>query len=216
MNYRIPNEKHLKNKFLIQKLANDFELLDVWEYPVCFKKTENDSLYKFRKFAIEPTLKNAFNFSLTGILFSFRAMIGKLFRLDKNVNKLPIPDCKEVSLAERMDVKEKSKHSSELNIDIRTDNFLDFRTVYSFENETANEISNATEHTIMHYAWVEGENGCNKVQMATYIKHRNKIGNIYIKLISPFRHKIVYPYLFNEYVKKWSKYKQRTHNKGYT
>lgn len=216
MNYKVPNEIHLKNVLVIQKLANDFELLDVWEFPICFKETENDSLYKFRKYAIEPTLKNAFNFSLPGLLFSFRAIIGKLLGLDNNVNKLPIPNSKEISLAERMTENEKSKHSSKLDIDIRTDNFLDFRTVYSFEYETANEISNATEHTIMHYAWVKGENGCSKVQMATYIKHRNRIGNFYIKLISPFRHKIVYPYLFNQYVKRWNKYKQRTHNNVYS
>lgn len=205
--YRVPNEAHLKNDWLVQKLAPDFELLDVWEYPICFKTDEGDTLYKFRKHAIEPTLKNAFNFSITGALFSFRAIIGKIFRLDNDVNKLPIPDCEEISLAERMNEAEKSLHSSKLNIDIRTDNFFDFRTVYSLENETVNEISNATEHTLMHYAWVRSENNCYKVQMATYIKHRNRIGSFYIKLISPFRHWIVYPYLFTGYVTCWNEYK---------
>ncbi len=61
--YKIPNERPIKNKWIIQKLVSDFELLDVWEYPVCFKASENNSLYRFRK--------NAFNFSITGIFFSF-------------------------------------------------------------------------------------------------------------------------------------------------
>lgn len=205
--YKVPNETHLKNDWLVQKLAPDFELLDVWEYPICFKTDEGDTLYKFRKYAIEPTLKNAFNFSITGALFYFRAIIGKIFRLDKDVNKLPIPDCKEISLAERMNETEKSQHSSKLDIEIRTDKFLDFRTVYSLEDETVNEISNATEHTLMHYAWVKSENNCYKIQMATYIKHRNRMGAFYIKLISPFRYWIVYPYLFTGYIRCWNEYK---------
>lgn len=207
MNYRVPNKKHLENKFIIQDLAKDFELLDVWEYPICFKKAENDSLYKFRKIAIEPTLKNVFNFTPTGILFSFRTLVGKIFGLDKNVNKLPIPDCKEISFAERLSKEQKEMHSSELNIDLRTDNYFDFQTVYSMENETINEISNATEHTLMHYGWIKTENDCYKVQMASYIKHRNKYGNLYIWLIKPFKYWIVYPYLFNGYVKKWNDFK---------
>lgn len=205
--YRVSNEAHLKNEWLVQKLAPDFELLDVWEYPICFKTNEDDTLYRFRKHAIEPTLKNAFNFSITGALFYFRGVVGRVFRLDENVNKLPIPDCKEISLAERMDKTEKSQHSSNRNIDIRTEIFFDFRTVYSLENETVNEISNATEHTLMHYAWMKSENNCYKVQMASYVKHRNRMGSFYIKLISPFRHWIVYPYLFNEYIRRWEKYK---------
>jgi hypothetical protein len=207
MNYRVPNIKHLENKFIIQDLAKDFELLDVWEYPLCFKTAENDSLYKFRKIAIEPTLKNVFNFSPTGILFSFRAIIGKIFGLDKNVNELPIPNCKEISFAERLTESQKEKHSQKLNIDLRTENYFDFRTVYSMENETVNEISNATEHTLMHYGWIKTNNDCYKVQMASYIKHRNKFGTLYIWLIKPFKYWIVYPYLFNGYVKKWNEYK---------
>lgn len=208
MNFRVPNQKHFDNKLFIQKIASDFELLDVWEYPICFQET--DDLFKFRKYAIEPTLKNAFNLSISGLLFSFRALIGKILNLDKNVNKLPIPNCTETSLTERMTEEERLKHLPELDIDLQTDNFLNFRTVYSFKTETAHELSNATEHTIMHYAWIKGIDGCNKIQMASYIKHRNKMGKFYIALISPFRHLIVYPYLFKEYVKRWNEYKLTT------
>ncbi len=209
MNYQIQNIKHNTNAWYVQKLAYDFELLDVWEFPICFKISENDSLYKFRKIAIEPTFKNAFNNSITGLLFKFRAVIGKLFNIDKNVNKLPIPDSLEFNLTDRMTDAEKLNHSSKLNIDIRTDNYLDFKTVYSFENETLNEISNASEHALMHYSWIEKEDGCFKIQMASYVKHRSKFGSFYIKLIDPFKRKIVYPYLFNEFIKRWKEYKSQ-------
>ncbi len=215
MNYRVPNIKHFENEFIIQDLAKDFELLDVWEYPICFKTTEKDSLYKFRKIAIEPTLKNVFNFTPTGLLFYFRALVGKVFSLDKNVNELPIPDCNEISFSERLTDTQKEKHSSELNINLRTENYFDFRTVYSMENETINEISNATEHTLMHYGWIKTNNKCYKVQMASYVKHRTKYGKFYIWLIKPFKYWIVYPYLFNGYVKKWNEYKNNERTTRY-
>ena len=205
--YKVPNERHLKDKWIIQKLASDFELLDVWEYPICFKASESDSLFKFRKYAVEPTLKNAFNFSLTGLLFSLRSIIGKVFRLDKNVNNIPIPNCNEKSLAERMSEKERFLHSSELDIDLRTDNYFDFQTVYSMKNETINEIANATEHSLMHYSWKQQNEDCYIVRMASYVKHRNKYGKYYIWLIKPFKYWIVYPYLFDEYVRRWNEYK---------
>jgi len=189
------------------RLASDFELLDVWEYPICFKASENDSLYRFRKYAVEPTLKNAFNSSITGLLFSFRAIIGKIFKIDKNVNNLPIPNCSEKSLAERMSEKEKKLHSSEFDIDLRTDNYFDFQTVYSMKNETINEIANSTEHTLMHYSWKRQSEDCYIVRMASYVKHRNKYGKYYIWLIKPFKYWIVYPYLFDEYVRRWNEYK---------
>lgn len=207
MNYQIQNIEHIKNEWYVQKLAYDFELLDVWEFPFCFKVSENDSLYTFRKVAIEPTFKNVFNTSITGWLFKFRAFVGNVFRIDGNVNKLPIPNSKEFNLVDRMSDTEGLKHSDKHNIDIRTDNYLDFRTVYSFENETLNEISNASEHALMHYSWVKKEDGCFKIQMASYVKHRSKLGPFYIKLIDPFKRKIVYPYLFDEFMRRWKEYK---------
>jgi len=208
MDYRIPNKKHIKNEFYVRKLVFDFELLDAWEFPICFNPTEKDTLYKFRKNAIEPTFKNVFDNSTTGLLFKFRALIGRLFKIDENVNKLPVPDSKEFYLTDRMTTAEKSNHSTELDIDIRTNNYLDFKTVYSFENETLNEISNASEHALMHYSWVKVEDDCYKIQMASYVKYRSKYGSFYIKLIEPFKHKIIYPRLFDEFVRRWDEYKR--------
>lgn len=208
MKYRIPNSEHIKNKCYVQKLAFDFELLDAWEFPICFNTLEKDTLYKFRKIAIEPTFKNAFNNSVTGRLFKFRALIGKMFRIDKNVNKMPIPDSKEFNLTDRMTITEKANHSPELDIDIRTDNYLDFKTVYSFKNETLNEIANASEHALMHYSWIKKDD-CYRIQMASYVKHRSKMSPLYIKLIEPFKRKIVYPYLFGEFVRRWNEYKSQ-------
>ncbi len=212
MNYQIQNIEHVKNECYVQNLTFDFKLLDVWEFPICFLESENDSLYKFRKIAIEPTFKNAFNNSITGLLFKFRAIVGHLFKIDENVNKLPIPDSLEFNLTDRMTEADKKNHSSQFNIDIRTNNYLDFKTVYSFENETLNEISNASEHALMHYSWIKKDDGY-RIQMASYIKHRSKYGPFYIKLIEPFKRKIVYPYLFDEFVRRWHEFKLQDNSK---
>jgi hypothetical protein len=209
-NFQVLNSKHFENEWLVQKLANDFLLEDVWELPIRFNSAENDSLYVFRKNAVEPVIKDILNTTLTGYLFRFRGLIGDLFGIDKRVNGLPIPGCREVSLAERITRVDKQKHKNELNIDMQRDNYLNFRTVYSFEDETLNELSNATEHSLMHWAWILEKDNIYKVQMAVMVKHRNWIGKIYMNLIRPFRHRIVYPYVLTEIVRRWNLYKRET------
>lgn len=208
-NYQIPNYKHYENKWFVQTIASDFMLEDVWELPIRFNKAENDSLYVFRKNAIEPMIKGLFNSTLSGMLFRLRGVLGGLSGIDKKINELPIPGCKESSLAERMTSIEKQKHRSDLDVDLQADNYLRFQTVYSFEDETLDELSNSTEHSLMHWAWVQEKDDIYKIQMGVMVKHRNWVGKIYMILIRPFRHNIVYPYVFSESIRLWNLYKQR-------
>jgi hypothetical protein len=209
VNYRIPNFKHYENEWFVQKIAGDFLLEDVWELPLRFNKAENDSLHVFRKNAVEPMIKGLFNSTLSGMLFRLRGVLGGLWGIDKKINELPIPGCRESSLAERMAAIDRHKHKSNLDIDLQTDTYLDFQTVYSFEDETLDELSNSTEHSLMHWAWVKEKGDIYKVQMAVLVKHRNRFGEIYMKLIRPFRHNIVYPYVFGESIRLWNVYKRR-------
>jgi hypothetical protein len=206
MSFQIPNSTHLRNDWYVQSIAHDFKLLDVWEFPICFKRSENDTLYKFRKIAVEPTFKDLFNNNFVGLLFKFRGLIGKLFLIDKDVNQLPIPYSQEF-LTDRISKEKWKRHSDELNIDIRTNNYLDFKSVYSFEDETLNEISNKSEHALMHYSWIKIDDTHYKIQMASYVKHRSKLGPLYIKLIDPFKRKLVYPYIFNQFASRWYQHK---------
>ena len=214
-NYQIANSKHYENKWVLQRLASDFILEDVWELPIRFNKAENDSLYRYRKNAIEPMIKDLFNSTLSGSLFRFRGLLGDFFGIDNSVNRLPIPGCEEVSLAERMTAEDKLKHNPKWNIDIETDNYLSFRTIYCFEDETLNELSNSTEHSLMHWSWIHDKDDMYKVQMAVMVKHRNWVGNIYMKTIRPFRHWIVYPHVFKESMRLWNQYKAKGINNNY-
>ena len=154
-------------------------------------------------------IKGLFNSTLPGMLFRLRGVLGRLARIDGKINKLPIPGCRESSLAERMTAKDRHKHKSDLDVDLRADSYLSFQTVYSFEDETLDELSNSTEHSLMHWAWVQEKGDIYKVQMAVLVKHRNWFGKIYMKLIRPFRHIIVYPHVFGESIRLWNTYKHQ-------
>ncbi len=211
-NFRIPDEHHWENQWVVQKLAHDFILEDVWEYPIRFCEPEGDSLYAFRKHAVQPMIKSLLTSpTVSGSLFRLRKVIGCIFGIDRHVNKLPIPGCKESSLYARMNGEEKHRHNPAMSIDIESDNYLSFHSVYAFTDETLDELSNSTEHSLMHYAWIANTDGTHKVQMAVYVKHRNTAGKVYMELIKPFRHNIVYPYLFDEAIKKWNVYKAGVH-----
>ena len=188
-NYRIPNERHRENVWRVQKLAQDFLIEDIWEYPIRFYESEGDSLHAFRKQAVEPMIKSLLTSpTISGSLFRFRELFGSVFGVDRQVNRLPVPGCKEISLYDRMDVEEKRRHNPALRIDMESDNYLSFRSVYAFPEETLDELSNLTEHSLMHYAWLKNSDSAHKVQMAVYVKHRNAAGKVYMDLIKPFRH----------------------------
>ena len=121
-NYRIPNFKHYENTWLVQKIASDFLLEDVWELPLRFNKAENDSLHVFRKNSVEPMIKGLFNTTLSGMLFRLRGVLGGLSGIDKKINELPIPGCRESSLAERISTIDRHKHKCGLDVDLQANN----------------------------------------------------------------------------------------------
>ena len=52
-------------------------------------------------------------------------------------------------------------------------------------------------------AWVEDDEGSHRPQMAVYVKARGVLGGLYMKLIGPFRHWIVYPALMRQIRRAW-------------
>lgn len=208
--FRIPEQCHLDHPWVVQRLAHDFVIEDVWEFPLRFKEVEGDSLYAFRKHAVEPMIQSLLTSpTVSGSLFRLRKVFGSVFGIDRQVNRLPVPGCKEISLNERLSPEERERHQPSLCIDIESDNYLSFHGVYAFPEETLDELSNLTEHSLMHYAWIRLPNDTCKVQMAVYVKHRNLAGKVYMDIIKPFRHFVVYPYLFEDAIQKWNGYKKR-------
>ena len=69
----------------------------------------------------------------------------------------------------------------------------EFRAVYLFEKESLIEISNKTIFALIHHCKVDDEK---KIKMDIYIKSRGFFSRLYMAIIRPFRHLLVYPAWF--------------------
>ncbi|MEO7424747.1 MAG: DUF2867 domain-containing protein [Fibrobacteria bacterium] len=203
MGFISPATTHTGFNWRVRSLASDFLLEDTWEFPYEFGAEDGVDLHLFQKYAIEPTMKSLYDGSLTGMLFSARKVFGAWFRIDDNLNTLPIPGCRETSLRDRLQESDLGKDRPERAMDISTRDYMHFRPVYTFADETLHEISNSTEHALMHYAWSPSGAGKWKVRLAVYVKHRTAFGAFYMGIIRPFRHYIVYPHIFRKCMENW-------------
>ena len=184
-------------------MASDFKLEDTWEFPYEFGAGDGVDLHVFQKRAIEPMMKGIYDCSVTGLLFMVRKVFGALFRIDTNLNNFPIPGCREKSLRERLQESDLEKDTPERAMDISTQDYMSFLPVYTFADETLHELSNSTEHALMHYAWSPSGEGKWKVRMAVYVKPRTFYSAFYMSCIRPFRHFLVYPHIFRMCMKHW-------------
>jgi len=203
----INNKRHYDYPWKVHKIARDFKLLDVWEFQILADKTKNQNFRFFLKILQKKqsyNLKNYFSprFLFAGFLFVLREFIGKTFSLDKDVNTLPIPGCKETSLRERLSKKDQKENLAEEEIKGNKKKH-GFRMVYLYETESLWELSNNTVHALMHLGWVHKYGNYYTAQLAVYAKTRGRLGSLYMKLIMPFRRRIVYPVLMNTVKSRW-------------
>ena len=203
MRFIAPTSTHTAFNWRVRTLASDFRLEDTWEFPYEFGAEDGVDLHVFQKRAIEPMMKGIYDCSLTGLLFVVRKVFGALFRIDANLNNFPIPGCREKSLRERLQESDLKKDTPERAMDISTQDYMSFLPVYTFADETLHELSNSTEHALMHYAWSPSGEGKWKVRMAVYVKHRTFYSAFYMSSIRLFRHFLVYPHIFRMCMKHW-------------
>ena len=203
MDFIAPASTHTKFNWRVRSLASDFILEDTWEFPYEFSSEDGVDLHLFQKNSIEPMMKDIYDGSLTGMLFRLRKVFGALFHIDDNLNNFPIPGCREKSLRDRLQKSDLEKDIPEHAMDISTRDYMSFRPVYTFADETLHEISNSTEHALMHYAWSPSGEGKWKVRLAVYVKHRTAFSAFYMNCIRPFRHFVVYPHIFRKCMEIW-------------
>lgn len=194
-NIKIDKHEHLTPDFRVHAFLNDFELEDVWQYPVTL--TSNQSLHLFIAY-FNKSLDRIANKGVSGFLFQTRFLIGKWLNLDaKNqvVNQL-IPG----SLRHRY-AHEEQLSFEDLPAPGKGDN--DFEPVYVLENEHLFEITNETVHAAIHFSRVPIGESIWGVRMAVYVKPKGLFGKAYMLLIKPFRLWIVYPTLMNAVKQEW-------------
>jgi hypothetical protein len=196
---RLPPEEHLAHDWRVTALAADFELLDVWRYPIEIEASiPLASFIEFMKFQQAALVESS---GAAGMLFRLRGVLGKLFRWDDDdegapSEARPIPGCTETTVCARLEADERSAVPGEPQSG-------GFSPVYLFENESLLEISNATVHALMHLGRVAISESHWSPQMAVYVKTRGALGRGYMRLIGPFRHLIVYPAMMRAAARGW-------------
>jgi hypothetical protein len=190
---RLPNAAHESHPWRIREIAPDFTVEDVWALPVQGGAEDFQTLLEVMA-TLNPTKRASF---ATRMLFRIRWRLGSWFGWDDSPVGLQIPGERESSLTERLP--DDLRNSASLAPVAKP-----FAPVYRTDDEWAAELSNRTVHAVMHLAWVEKGEGRYQGQMAIYVKPRGRFGKLYMALIAPFRHWIVYPALMRQIEQAWN------------
>ncbi|TMA30907.1 MAG: DUF2867 domain-containing protein [Deltaproteobacteria bacterium] len=191
---RLPDSAHEAHPWVIARIAPDFRLLDAWALPVAGSRADFDAFLEIMD-SLDPTHSSS---AAARALFRLRFRLGALFGWDDATQKRPIPECSEATLATRLpDDLRGTAGASARRSGSR------FVPLYRTDEEWAAEISNDTVHAVLHLGWVEQSEGRYRAQMGVYVKPRGLLGEIYMMLIGPFRHLIVYPALMRQIGRAW-------------
>ncbi len=196
------NKKHF---WKTDQIASDFELMDIWDFPILADSSKGHSL---KTVCEESVFKKRddpdFLSKASDLLFRFRGILGDIFGWDKNINSLSIPGCTEKSISERL--KPEDTNSDDVKYKFGEIRYVKFNLIFELENERLFELSNDTVHALMQYRWIHKYSTSYGVQLAIYVKPRGFNGTFYLNLIKPFRRLTVYPTIIKNAKKNWDDY----------
>lgn len=193
---QINTSEHYKQSWIVHDLLADFEVEDVWQFPVELDKKHTIPMFQNQLFSAMEQLSQK---GIPGMLFKLRFFLGELFGWDKAAESAN-NTIKKGSIRERYAVKYNLQKADLIPI-----GNADFEPVYSNVEESLAEISNATVHAGLHLSKVSiGEKY--GVQMAVYVKPKGILGKFYMALIKPFRLAIVYPAMMRIVGKHWANF----------
>jgi Protein of unknown function (DUF2867) len=193
---KLPPSVHEGHPWVMSEIAPDFRLLDAWALPAEGTLEEFDALLESLS-AFDPATGDS---RLTRILFAVRLQLGEWFGWDEPEER-PIPGCTETTLKDRLpeDLRDTATHPTIGGVLKQGGLVPLFRT----QTEWAGEVSNATVHGVIQLGWVEQGNGRYQGRLGIYVKPRGALGEVYMKLIEPFRHFIVYPAAMRQIGRTW-------------
>ncbi len=191
---KITNQDHLQHHWRVHPLLPDFEIEDVWKFPV--RLEEHHTLDEFRE-QFKQVMDGLTQNGLVAFLFKLRFFIGGIFGWDKEEERVHF---KPNSIRERYAKAEGLSFSQ-----MPAPGKEEFCPVYALDKEALMEIENATVHAAMHLGKVP-EAGDYTVQMTVYVKPKGLLGTAYLAVIKPFRLFIVYPTMLRIMAKQWEKY----------
>lgn len=193
---RINEKDHLKYNWRVHELLPDFEIEDVWRFPIVLE--DEESLTEFRN-QFKIMMDGLTQQGVAGFLFKLRFFIGGLLGWDEvppRDHLIPGSIRERYAKAEGLTFREMPEPGE-----------AEFTPVYAYQKEALQEIENETVHALMHLGRVPHA-GKHTVQMTVYVKPKGVLGRLYMSIIKPFRIFIVYPTMFRMARKHWIQYKR--------
>ena len=200
---RRPNADHLSQPWRVHDLARDFDLLDVWRFPI--RAPETVPFEVFLEFMARNQADLLSGRGPAALLFRLRGLLGRIFRWDETGDRTRAPSPDGVRRRVAGNVPGGVGGEAPGADREAADDALPFETVYRTSDEQLAEIQNATVHALMHLGRVHDGEGWSP-QMAVYVKRKGLLGRVYMALIGPFRHAIVYPAMMRSAERGWPRF----------
>ncbi len=194
---------HRSRPWRVHALARDFRLLDAWRLPIEADPARGDTFDEFYRLFVAGGLET--ESAAANALVALRAWLGRILRFEPPGERLPIPGCAETSVAARLDAADRARDRAAAFAPPAER--IDFRPIYVFEDEALVEVSNRTIHALVHVGWVDAPGpagaGRKTAELGVYVKSRGRLSDLYMSLIGPFRHLVVYPAWFASIRRRW-------------
>ena len=183
---------------MIAGIADDFRLLDTWTLPAEGGTGDFDKLIDLMA-SFDPADAAS---RAVRVLFAVREALGRLFGWDDASTARPIPGRTETTLRDRLPVDlVETAADGPVSSALRRAGLV---PLYRTRDEWAAEISNETVHGVLHLTWAGRAAGRYQGELRIYVKPRGRLGSLYLMLIRPFRHLIVYPALLRQIERAWA------------
>jgi hypothetical protein len=184
---KLPDSAHFSRPWRIHELTPDFRLEDVWALPTPGGTDDFDRLIRM----VTAFDEGQRRFSVTGLLFAIRRMLGELFGWDESTEDPMRP-----SLRQRLPDDLRRAPSAVTPA-------MGFTPLYQLHDEWAAELINRTVHGVIHLGWVPDGTGGYRGQMGILVKPNGALGRAYMAAIMPFRYLIVYPQMLKAIGRRW-------------
>ena len=195
---KVPNSVHSAHPWVMNRIAPDFRLLDVWAVPIEGAADEFDSALDLMT-AFDPAGAES---TVTRLLFRVRFWLGDLFGWDVPRQR-PIPGCSETTLEARLPEDLRGSAGDHVVSSAMQRAAGGFAPLYRTDSEWAAELSNGTVHGVLQLTWVDEGAGRFRARMGVYVKPRGRLGGAYMQFIEPFRQYVVYPALMRQIARTW-------------
>ncbi|MEU6892280.1 DUF2867 domain-containing protein [Streptomyces sp. NPDC046557] len=187
---RLPRTAHTERPWRVHEFAHDFDIEDVWSYRTPGAGPDD---FPVMLAAISAAGRLDQQGPPARALFAVRRKLGALFGWDRPGTGA---GARVESLRKRVpaELRETADGSGADG---------PFTTVYETHDEAVRELANKTVHALMHLGWVPAGDGGYELRMAVLVKPNGRFGRLYMALVAPFRHLVIYPGLTRQWERAW-------------